>query len=122
RNTPQTFNFSDLLAPVPGAPAPKPPPAAPGKPFRFALSNIRVRDGDIRFDDRVVGSKHEVANIQIGVPFIASLPRDVDIYVHPLLAMVVDGSPLRIAGQTKPLSATRDTVLTLNVHALDLHR
>lgn len=121
RSAAQKFNFSDLLQPAHRATASK-PAAESSKPFRFAVSNISVRDGDIRFDDQVVGSRHEVANIQIGVPFIASLPRDVDIYVQPLLAMVVDGSPLRIAGQTKPLSATRDTVLTLNLHALDLHR
>jgi hypothetical protein len=120
RTAPQTFNFSDLTAPAPGAPPPAPAP--PGKPLRFAVSNIRVRNGDVHFDDHVVGATHNITHIQIGVPFIASLPSDEDIFVQPLLAMVVDGSPLRIAGQTKPLSASRETVMNLNLHALDLHR
>jgi Domain of Unknown Function (DUF748) len=119
RTAPQTFNFSDLIAAPPGPP---PAPTPPSEPFRFAISNIRIRNGDIHFDDRVVGAMHNISHIQIGVPFIASLPADVDIYVQPLLAMVVDGSPLRIAGQTKPLSVTHETVLNLNLHALNLHR
>jgi Domain of Unknown Function (DUF748) len=120
RTAPQTFNFSDLTAPAPGAPPPAPAP--PGKPLRFAVSNIRVRNGEVHFDDQVVGATHDISHIQIGVPFIASLPADEDIFVQPLLAMVVDGSPLRIAGQTKPLAASRETILNLNLHALDLHR
>jgi Domain of Unknown Function (DUF748) len=120
RTAPQTFNFSDLTAPAPGAPPPAPAP--PGKPLRFAVSNIRVRNGDVHFDDQVVGATHDISHIQIGVPFIASLPADEDIFVQPLVAMVVDGSPLRIEGQTKPLSASRETILNLNLHALDLHR
>jgi hypothetical protein len=118
RTAPQTFNFSDLIAPAPGAP----PPAPPSKPLRFAISNIQVRNGDVHFDDQVVGAMHDISHIQIGVPFIASLPADLDIYVQPLLAMVVDGSPVRIAGQTKPLSASRETILNLNLHAFNLHR
>jgi Domain of Unknown Function (DUF748) len=120
RTAPQTFNFSDIFAPAPGAPPPAPVP--PSKPFRFAISNIRLRNGDVHFDDQVVGATHNISHIQIGVPFIASLPADLDIYVQPLLAMVVDGSPVRIAGQTKPLSASLETVMNLNLHALDLHR
>ena len=118
RKSQQEFNFSDLLESAP-APA-KPKPAAPGKPMRFAVSNIQLRDGEISIDDQLLGKQHKVDKIQINVPFIANLPSDVDVFVQPLLQMVIDGSPLRIAGVAKPFTATRDSVVDLKLHRLDL--
>src|ERR1700724_876302 len=49
-----------------------------------------------------------------------NLPADVDVFVQPLVQMVIDGSPLRIAGVAKPFQATRDSVVDLKLHRLDL--
>ena len=114
----QKFNFSDLLE---SAPAPeKPKPVAPSSPQRFAVSNIQLRDGEVTIDDQLLGKQHKVEKIQINVPFIANLPADVDVFVQPLVQMVIDGSPLRIAGVAKPFQATRDSVVDLKLHRLDL--
>src|SRR5208283_4637739 len=114
----QKFNFSDLLE---SAPAPAPPkPAPPSAPQRFSVSNIQLRDGEVTIDDQVLGKQHKVDKIEINVPFIANLPSDVDVFVQPLLQMVIDGSPLRIAGVAKPFGATRDSVVDLRLHRLDL--
>ena len=114
----QKFNFSDLLE---SSPAPqKPKPAAPSSPQRFAVSNIQLRDGEVTIDDQLLGKQHKVEKIQINVPFIANLPADVDVFVQPLVQMVIDGSPLRIAGVAKPFQATRDSVVDLKLHRLDL--
>ena len=118
RESEQKFNFSDLLE---SAPAPeKPKPAAPSAPMKFAVSNIQLRDGEITIDDQVLGKQHKVEKIQIDVPFIANLPSDVDVFVQPLLQMVIDGSPIRIAGLAKPFTTTRDTVVDLKLHRIDL--
>ena len=114
----QKFDFSDLLE---SAPAPTPPkPAPPSAPQRFSVSNIQLRDGEVTIDDQVLGKQHKVDKIEINVPFIANLPSDVDVFVQPLLQMVIDGSPLRIAGVAKPFGATRDSVVDLRLHRLDL--
>ncbi len=118
RVTEQKFNFSDLLESAP-APA-KPKPVAPSSPQRFAVSNIQLRDGEVTIDDQLLGKQHKVEKIQINVPFIANLPADVDVFVQPLVQMVIDGSPLRIAGVAKPFQATRDSVVDLKLHRLDL--
>ena len=110
----QTFNFSDLLE-RPSAP---PPPQQPSKPFRFAVSNIQIADGDIEFDDRVLNQQHRVQNIQLGVPFVANLPSDIDSTVQPLLRMDVDGSPIRIAGKAKPFVTTPESVVNLTLDHL----
>ncbi len=113
----QTFNFSDLLTPSspPTPPSNKPPP-------HFAVYNIRVTNGAIYFDDRVLSQHHQVDQLQLGVPFIANLPSKVNIFVQPLLRMKVDGSPFRLDGKTKPFGRTQETVVDLSLHRLDLTR
>ncbi|MBQ4853493.1 DUF748 domain-containing protein [Rhodanobacter sp. B2A1Ga4] len=111
------FNFSDLLERYDSKPAdPKAPPA------RFSLSNIAVHAGDIQFDDQLGKASHHVEQLELGIPFIANLPSDTDVFVQPLLAMKVDGSPLRIDGQTRPFTDTREAVVHFQFEQLDLPR
>src|SRR6185312_4168379 len=114
---PQLFNFSDLIERFAGKPA---QPNAP--PARFALSNISVHDGDIVFDDKVLNTSHRVDRLELGIPFIANLPRDTDVFVRPLLAMQVDGSPLRIGGETKPFADSHESAIDFHIDHLDLPR
>ncbi|MGB6552428.1 MAG: DUF748 domain-containing protein [Candidatus Binataceae bacterium] len=118
RTAPQRFNFSDLLE----SKAPPKPVQTPSKPQRFSVSNIKLTDGDLHLDDQVVGQQHTIDHIEVGIPFVANLPRDVDIFVQPLLQMNVDGSPVRIGGQSKPFGATRDSIVELDLHRLDIPR
>ena len=74
------------------------------KPQRFSVSNIQIHEGEVHFDDKVLNQQHRLEHLELDVPFIANLPADVDIFVQPLLQMVVDGSPLRIAGKAKPFA------------------
>ena len=90
--------------------------------MRFAVSNIRLTDGDIRFEDQVLNQQHRIEHINLGVPFIANLPADVDIYVQPLLEMIIDGSPLRIVGRAKPFANPPESVVDLRLHKLELQR
>ena len=115
RTGPQTFNFSDIVQRFASKPA---DPNA--SPTRFALYNISVHNGDIRFDDKVQNAAHRVDQLELGVPFIANLPHDVNVFVQPLLAMRVDGSPLRIQGQTKPFANSLESVISFNMDRLDL--
>ena len=117
RSAPQQFNFSDLVDKFAGG-----PPKPGSEPARFALSNISVHDGDIAFDDAVTHAAHRIDHLELGIPFIANLPRDTDVFVQPLLAMNVDGSPLRIAGQTKPFADSRESVVNFTLDHLDLPR
>lgn len=111
------FNFSDLIDRYGARPTdPKAPPA------RFALANIRVQGGDIRFDDALTKASHHVEQLEVGIPFLANLPSDTDIFVQPLLAMKVDGSPLRIEGHTKPFADSRESTMHFQFDRLDLPR
>ncbi|HXR36465.1 MAG TPA: DUF748 domain-containing protein, partial [Candidatus Binataceae bacterium] len=117
RISPDRFNCSDLMA------RSEPPQAAPpGKPFHFAVSNIRIEGGQVWFEDRVLHEQHAADRIQIGLPFIANLPADVDIFVEPMVRMQVDGSPFRVAGIAKPFASTPESDLDLKLKRLDLPR
>jgi uncharacterized protein involved in outer membrane biogenesis len=117
RTAPQRFNFTDILERLASKPA-----APDTDPARFAVSNIALHGGEIDFDDRVLNATHRVDHIELGIPFIASLPSDTDIFVQPLLAMNVDGSPLKAQGQTKPFASSRESSITFGFDRLDLAR
>jgi Domain of Unknown Function (DUF748) len=114
------FNFSDLMKS--STPSPPPAPAKPSEPLKFAVSNILVNQGKVEFDDKLMGQKHSIERIRLGIPFIANFNADLDVVVQPLLQMLVDGSPILILGETKPFGTTLDSVIDLRLHALDLPR
>lgn len=116
RTAPQRFNFSDIIDRATSGP----PSPEPSKPARFALNNVQIKNGTIRFDDAYQNEKHVVDNLQVGVPFIANLPADTDIFVQPLLQASVDGSPLHISGQTKPFANSLESTVDIKLDRLDV--
>ncbi|WP_085488585.1 DUF748 domain-containing protein [Paraburkholderia susongensis] len=112
----QRFNFTDLIEKFSKQPA-KPD----SKPTQFSVSNIRVENGQITFDDRLLGTKHVIDQWKLGIPFIATLPSKTDIFVEPLLRARIDGdSQLAIDGKTKPFAASRESEVSLRFDALDV--
>ncbi|TDG07317.1 DUF748 domain-containing protein [Paraburkholderia guartelaensis] len=111
----QHFNFSDLIEKFST-------PSKPGsKPTQFSVSNIRIENGQITFDDRLLNEKHVIDRWSLGIPFIATLPSKTDIFVQPMLRARIDGaSTLAIDGRTKPFSATRESEVELRLTDLDV--
>jgi hypothetical protein len=115
RTAEQRFNVSDLLDRA----------GRPDKsrtPFRFAVSNLRLNDGIVYFDDKVLGEQHIIEQVQIAVPFISNRPADVEVAVEPFLRMVIDGSQLDISGKATPFSMPPTSVVDLTLQQLDLSR
>ncbi|MBB3260922.1 hypothetical protein F4827_005829 [Paraburkholderia bannensis] len=112
----QRFNFSDLIDKF------SKPSEKPGsKPAQFSVSNIRVENGQITFDDRLLNEKHLVDRWTLGIPFIATLASKTDIFVKPLLRARIDGaSTLAIDGKTKPFAASRESEVELRLTDLDV--
>ena len=111
----QRFNFSDLVEKF------SKPSANPStKPARFSVSNIRVENGQIDFDDRLLKTQHVIDRWSIGIPFIANLASTTDLFVTPSLQARIDGSPLSIHGRTKPFSESRESEIALQLDGLDV--
>ncbi|USX05150.1 DUF748 domain-containing protein [Paraburkholderia fungorum] len=113
----QRFNFTDLIEKFSKQPA-KPD----SKPTLFSVSNIRLENGQITFDDKLLGVTHVIDQWKLGIPFIATLPSKTDIFVEPLLRARIDGSPLAIDGKTKPFAASRESEVSLRFDGLDVPR
>lgn len=115
RNEDKSYDFQDIIDRFASR-----PPSPPGPPPRFAVYNISLAGGRIEFDDRPEHTQHVVSDLQIGIPFISSLPSQVDITVQPRLAAKVNGAPLELGGETKPLKDTRETTLRIDIDDLQV--
>lgn len=111
------FNFSPLLDKLL---QPSPEPQADTGPARFAVLNIRLRDGVVRYADRLLDQTHRVDRIRLEVPFVSSLPSDVDVTVQPLLEAHVDGSALRVTGRTHPFRSGLHSEVDVRWQDVDL--
>ena len=118
RNENHTYNFTDLIEEfTKESPGPKGPPAPTP---RFALNNIQVLDGKVDFDDRPEQTKHAITSIKIGVPFISSIPSQVEIKVQPAFYALVNGAPFQIDGETKPFKDSRESTIHLDIDKLQI--
>lgn len=115
RNEDKSYSFQDILDRFAARPA-----APPGPTPRFAVYNISLTGGAIEFDDRPDKAVHVVSDLQIGIPFISSLPSQIDINVQPHLTAKVSGTPIELLGETKPLKDTRETRLRIDIDELPL--
>lgn len=120
RTAEQRFNFSDIVDRL--SQPENPPKPKSNEPARFVFANLQLVNGAIDFVDQPLGTEHKVDGLQIGVPFLASLPADVDIFVQPLLAARIDGAPLHFAGKTKPFADSLESNLNVKIDGLDLPR
>ena len=111
------FNFDDILEIARSQPAS--PQAAPA---RFALHNIEIDGGEVVFDDRPRAAVHKVTDLKIGIPYISSLPSQVDVFVEPLLSATVDNSSLLLKGRALPYEAQPEATLNIDLNGIELPR
>ncbi len=76
----------------------------------------------VDFDDRPKGTKHQVTEIDIAIPFISNLPTHLKEYVQPKFSAKVNGTPLQLAGETLPFENSLATHVKVDLDALEIHR
>jgi uncharacterized protein involved in outer membrane biogenesis len=98
------------------------PPAngADEGPPRFSLNNVEVVNGQVAFDDGVTGRHHVLAALDLGVPFLSSLPYETDVRVAPRISGTMNGSPFAVEGSVTPFATPREALLDIDVDALPL--
>ncbi|HEU4457658.1 MAG TPA: DUF748 domain-containing protein [Methylibium sp.] len=110
------FNVSPLL----DALARRPPAPADAKPARFALYNLRLAGGRMRFVDRVAGTEHLLDGLSLGVPFVSNLPSKIAIDVEPQLVATLDGSRIDVQGRTLPFQQGLRSSIDVNLSGIDV--
>ena len=118
RNEDFSYNFSDVLNEF----AAKNPvtAAAPPKPLLFSVNNIRIENGRIDVDDRPKHGRHAATEILVSIPFVSNLPYYLDTYVQPAFQAKFNGTPVMLAGKTKPFVDSRETSLDIDFTNFDL--
>ena len=115
RNEDLKYNFQDIIDDFTSEPSGGPTP-------KFALNNIQLVDGRIEFDDRPEQTKHLISSINIGVPFISSLPSYTDIFVKPSFSADINGAPLHIVGASKPFHSSHESTVDLDIDKLQINK
>lgn len=110
------YDIDDLIARF----KPKEPPSAQEQPARFALYNLSLSGGLIRFDDQPKGRVHELRGLTLGLPFLSNLGDAVDVHVEPRLAFELEDTQFDTGAQARPFAQDRSGVLTLKTSEIDL--
>jgi len=108
------YDISDLLDEwlKPSEPSPTP---------RFSINNIQIVGGKVVFEDQPVGKVHTISDINLGLPFISSLPYQAKIVVEPSFSAVFDGSPLVLKGKSSEIfEGNLESELNIDLDHLDL--
>ena len=119
------YNFSDILDRFAGganATAQSEPDAGGGSGGGFPLlgSNLVIQDAHFEFRDLARGVTHELADLNLAVPFISTLPGDSREWVKPAMSAKLNGRPLVLEGRTRPFEDTLRTEFHLTLDALAL--
>ena len=117
-NKEKGWNFSDLLTGQPGSDSRS--AVGQDKPFLFSLHNITIRAGSLTFQDQLADMHHEVEAINLSLPRLSNFPSEVEIYTQPSFRAVVNGTPLMLDGDSKPLHRSRQSQLELRFTNIDL--
>lgn len=109
------FNFSDVLQKILDQP--------PGDgPARFAINNIVLRGGRIDIDDQPFARKHAISDIQIGLPFVSTLPSHIELFVEPSIQARINDALFSMRGKVRPFIDEREATLKVEFNALNLAR
>lgn len=118
------FNFSDLISENKSEPEPesetKTETPEDGEPFRFSISNIDIADGNITFQDEVVGTTHALSAINFNLPQISNFENQRNTYSKPLLTGDVNQAKVAIDAETKPFLDTMETTVHLSFSGVSI--
>lgn len=92
----------------------------PGEPLRFAVHNIEIDRGEVRFLDRPSDREHVLEEIRLAVPFVSNAGEHVETWVEPSFSAVLNESGVSIAGQSKPFVQSRTTQVRLSLEGVGL--
>jgi len=113
-NEDSSYNFTDLI-PTQKAQATDEKPG-----MKFSFNNIRITNGNVDFLDLPKNKTHTVTEISVAIPFISSIPSEVEIFVKPSFSASVNGSPFELVGESKPFADSFETSIDIDLKDLSI--
>lgn len=117
RHAENRYNFSDLLGEKDSEG--KKAGAGAGLP-RFSLNNIQIFGGAVRIWDGPMDKEHKVVDINVGIPFVSSLPYHVEIFVQPRFSAKFNQTQVSLDGRSLPFSNSRRTILDIDLKEINI--
>ncbi len=114
RETPQSYNFSDLIQ------EDRKKADTKKEPFRFFIGNIQVSDGRIDFMDSPKNKQHKVTDIDLALPFLSNMQKNIEAFVKPFFRANINGTPLVLEGRSKPFARSLETIFNINLKRIDI--
>jgi hypothetical protein len=113
------LSIADLM----GAPAEPPKDEKPTGPLpEFSVANVEISGGRFVFEDRLKGSRQEITDLALGIPFAGTIDQQEQVWVEPYFRATLDGAPFEVKGKVRPFTDRREATLEVRLKDLDLTR
>lgn len=118
RLAPGRYDIDDLLTRFnqPKAKSDKPDEAPPA----LALYNIQLDEGQVLFDDRPAGRRHDISELRLSLPFVSTFDTDEKVLVEPQLSGRLNGVAFGSKGEALPFDTAHTASLELKLSGLDM--
>ena len=95
-------------------------PGEDDSPARFSINNIRVENAVVEFDDLPQKKRHLVDELNVSIPFVSSIPSQVDIFVDLAISGRFNGEKIELAGKARPFYRDKDGMVTVRLDGISL--
>jgi uncharacterized protein involved in outer membrane biogenesis len=86
----------------------------------FSLNNFTVTDSRLLFDDLPAGKTHTVEEMSLALPTLSTFSYRAAEYIRPEFSAIVNGSPIKMSGETELTPDGVETRLQLQMDEVDL--
>ncbi len=86
----------------------------------FSINNIQVENGTIRVDDEARRKQLLIEELNIGIPFIANMPSEIDIFVRFGISAKINKDKIELTGKSRPAFGKKSGKLGIKLDRLDL--
>lgn len=108
------LDWADLVEAL-AKPEAQPSTAAP----RFMLQNISIENGELIFDDRLLGHGHALRGLGLRLPVLSSQPDNPD-FAEARLTARLNGAALELTARARPFAIEPDAAFELTLDDLEL--
>ncbi len=95
-------------------------PKEDDSPARFSINNIQIENATIEFDDQPKKKRHVLNELNVTVPFVSSIPSQVDIFVDLAVSGKFNNENIALTGKARPFFREKDGMFTVNLDRIDL--
>lgn len=95
-------------------------PKEDDSPARFSINNIQVENAIVEFDDFPQKKHHVVDELNISVPFVSTIPSQVDIFVDLALSGRFNREKIELLGKARPFFEDRDGIVNIRLDKISL--